>query len=99
MQRTGAITGAALGLARAPMPGRRTFPCNRRHPAPLGSRAPRLNGEDYNSDFLVMLNTWEGAVRSCESANSQSAIIGVARILGGFQPHISGDGTIAATLP
>jgi len=51
----------------------------------------RENGEDYNSDFLIMLNTWEGAVQffpSIDGKPTQPADI--ARLLGWTQPHKAG---------
>ncbi|RLA02082.1 MAG: hypothetical protein DRQ42_01600 [Gammaproteobacteria bacterium] len=43
----------------------------------------RENGEDYSSDYLIMLNSWEGAVRFLsrhDEKNSQS--IEIAKVLG-----------------
>jgi hypothetical protein len=43
----------------------------------------RENGEDYNSDFLCMLETWEAALKwsaSAEAGNTQAIV--VARLLG-----------------
>jgi hypothetical protein len=43
----------------------------------------RENGEDYTSDFLVMLNTWEGAVKFCASTHAQKyQAIDIAAFLG-----------------
>ena len=54
----------------------------------------RENGEDYHSEFLTLLNTWEGAVRFCEAAASQTyKAIDFAIILGWTHPHASGRGT------
>lgn len=53
----------------------------------------RENGEDYRSDFLSMLNTWEGAVQFCEAAASQSPKpTEIASLLGWSHPHGSGRG-------
>ena len=32
----------------------------------------RENGEDYNADFLVMLETWEAATRSIADRDRQN---------------------------
>jgi ParB-like chromosome segregation protein Spo0J len=40
----------------------------------------RENGEDYSTDFLVMLNTWEGAVKFAPRDRAET--INVARLLG-----------------
>ena len=43
----------------------------------------RENGEDYSTDFLIMLNTWEGAVRFLAHDNGQKLqAIEIARVLG-----------------
>lgn len=42
----------------------------------------RENGEDYSTDFLVMLNTWEGAVKFRRRAGEEVAPIAVASVLG-----------------
>jgi hypothetical protein len=42
----------------------------------------RENGEDYSTDFLVMLNTWEGAVKFARRAGHEVRPIDVARVLG-----------------
>jgi ParB family chromosome partitioning protein len=49
----------------------------------------RENGEDYNSDFLVMLNTWEGAVRFVSPTTGRGNLkaIEIATLLGWIHPH------------
>ncbi len=43
----------------------------------------RENGEDYGTQFLVMLNTWEGAAQFLASADSKtSKPLDIARVLG-----------------
>jgi len=43
----------------------------------------RENGEDYSTDFLVMLNTWQGAVEFCSSAKEHTPdAVEIARLLG-----------------
>ena len=43
----------------------------------------RENGEDYSSDYLIMLNSWEGAVRFLARLNAQkSEPIEIAKVLG-----------------
>jgi len=42
----------------------------------------RENGEDYSTDYLVMLNTWDGAVRYFAHAQIKSQPVDVARLLG-----------------
>lgn len=42
----------------------------------------RENGEDYSTDFLVMLNTWEGAVKFRRRAGENEKPLHVANILG-----------------
>jgi ParB-like chromosome segregation protein Spo0J len=42
----------------------------------------RENGEDYNADFLVMLNTWEAAVRFAAHVPGSRHAIDIARLLG-----------------
>jgi hypothetical protein len=53
----------------------------------------RENGEDYRSDFLIMLNTWEGAVRFTGNmfpVNDKA--IDIAKLLGWVHPHSGGQG-------
>ena len=45
----------------------------------------RENGEDYSTDFLVMLNTWEGAVKFTGS----STPVDIAEVLGWVELHKS----------
>jgi len=42
----------------------------------------RENGEDYSTEFLIMLNTWEGAVKFSAARPKKSHTIDIARILG-----------------
>jgi hypothetical protein len=43
----------------------------------------RENGEDYNSDFVIMLNTWDGAAAYFRAISRKSAQpIEIARLLG-----------------
>jgi ribosomal protein S13 len=44
----------------------------------------RENGEDYSADFLLMLNTWEGAVKFASSVRTEKTAnpVDIARILG-----------------
>jgi hypothetical protein len=42
----------------------------------------RENGEDYGSELLVMLNTWEAAVKFLALKKRQSALLDIARFLG-----------------
>lgn len=54
----------------------------------------RENGEDYHAEFLMMLNTWEGALRflSRPSMDGQKAEpIDIAKFLGWTVRHKSGD--------
>jgi hypothetical protein len=60
--------------------------CYRRHP---GSEH-RENGEDYDSDFLIMLNTWEGGAGflkgkqsvKADTTVSSSSDLAISRLLG-----------------
>jgi hypothetical protein len=42
----------------------------------------RENGKDYRSDFLVMLNTWDGAVRFGDHRRQNPQPLEIARLLG-----------------
>jgi hypothetical protein len=49
----------------------------------------RENGEDYASDFLIMLNTWDGAVRFIDNSKAKTRFeskdskpLDIARLLG-----------------
>jgi hypothetical protein len=44
----------------------------------------RENGEDYATDYLVMLNTWDGAVEFFGRAQKKSKPLDIARLLGWF---------------
>jgi hypothetical protein len=43
----------------------------------------RENGEDYSTEFLVMLNTWEGAVKFAHDHAQKLQPLAIARTLGG----------------
>lgn len=49
----------------------------------------RENGEDYRTEFLIMLNTWEGAVnfRNPDRSGSKCKAIDAARLLGWVATH------------
>lgn len=42
----------------------------------------RENGEDYGTEFLIMLNTWEGAVNFPRDSAGKTQAIEIARLLG-----------------
>jgi len=42
----------------------------------------RENGEDYNADFLVMLETWEAVVNFLGLAREKAQDVAIARFLG-----------------
>lgn len=42
----------------------------------------RENGEDYGSEFLVMLNTWEAAIKFLLPQGSKNRPVDIARLLG-----------------
>jgi hypothetical protein len=57
----------------------------------------RENGEDYNSDFLVMLNTWEGAAKYFAARTAKvPQPIELARMLGWISRHATHRGGMGA---
>jgi ParB-like chromosome segregation protein Spo0J len=50
----------------------------------------RENGEDYNADFTVMLETWEAAAAFLDSPGNHPKAIDVARLLGWTQERTGG---------
>jgi len=42
----------------------------------------RENGEDYNTEFLIMLNTWEAGVKFIDRGRQNSQPVDIARLLG-----------------
>jgi hypothetical protein len=59
-----------------------------RHKLSLIRFMGRENGEDYRSDFLTMLNTWEGAMRfSGAAAPENRKPIDIAALLGLTHPR------------
>jgi len=56
----------------------------------------RENGEDYSTQFLVMLNTWEGAVQFLGPGPGQKLqAIEIARLLGWTRPKSRGGDTLS----
>lgn len=52
----------------------------------------RENGEDYSTDVLIMLNTWEAGIKFLSRApGKKSEAIDIARLLGWVRPHGKGE--------
>jgi len=51
----------------------------------------RENSEDYNADFLVMLETWEAAVSFRDASRKDAQAIDIARVLGWTRPRVQGE--------
>lgn len=51
----------------------------------------RENMEDYNADFLTMLETWEAAVEYAGGRRQTAQVVDIARLLGWTEPKRSSD--------
>ena len=50
----------------------------------------RESGEDYGTDFLTMLNTWEGGIKFSNQNSGPFREIDIARLLGWTEADTSG---------